>query len=171
MDEFDIRDWHQGPLRLIWPTKNSPTDFLEFNTYAEWRRFVDGFSLRSAARLIVTNKYRRAQRMYLLAWLDFDIVKAAELAALVALELALQNQYGGEARKLRPPIKVAKPEGPGSLGLRFLLTYMIQHDGLTADALPPLRRPGKDLLERIVGTGKPNLVDIGWKISALAALV
>ena len=121
---------------------------------------MDGFSLRSAPPHIVTSKFRRAQRIYLLAWLGFDIVKAGELAALVALELALQNQYGGEARKLRPPPKVTKPEGPGSLGLRSLLKYMIEHDGLTAVALPSLRRPGRDLLERIVGTGRPNLVDI-----------
>ncbi len=79
---------------------------------------------------------------------------------MVALELALQNQYGGEARKLRPPPKVTKPGGPGSLGLRILLKYMIEHDGLTAVALPSLKRPGRDLLERIVGTGRPNLVDI-----------
>ncbi len=48
MNDFDFSDWRQGPLRLIWPTQNSTTEFLDFNTYSEWRRFVDGFSLRSA---------------------------------------------------------------------------------------------------------------------------
>jgi hypothetical protein len=164
MIDFDVENWRTGPLTLIWPTPDNPTAFHTFACYAQWRDFVTGFGLRSCPPLIVSRKFDRAQNLYRLAWLDFDVIKAAELAVLVALELALQNQYGGDAMRLLSASKrlklTQKPEGPGSLGLRVLLKHMIAHDGLTAEALPSLRRPGANLLERIVGTGKPNLVDI-----------
>jgi hypothetical protein len=52
-------------------------------------------------------KYRRAQKLCYLGWIDGDCIKAGELAALVALELALtgtvrrirQSGLGTEARR------------------------------------------------------------------------
>jgi len=35
----------------------------------------------------------------LLGWVDFSVVKAGELAALIALELALMDRYGGRISK------------------------------------------------------------------------
>ena len=33
-------------------------------------------------------------KLHLLAWIDFDFIKASELVALTALELALMDRYG-----------------------------------------------------------------------------
>ncbi len=44
-------------------------------------------------------KFERAQKLYLLGWVDFSVVKAGELAALIALELALLDRYGGRISK------------------------------------------------------------------------
>lgn len=51
-------------------------------------------NLHPAVPLILRVKYQRAQKLYALAWQEFDLIKAGELVALTALELALRHRYG-----------------------------------------------------------------------------
>src|SRR3546814_6243188 len=47
-------------------------------------------------------KFARAQTLYLLGWVDVGLIKAGELAALIALDLAVMDRYGGQiARRKR----------------------------------------------------------------------
>ena len=46
--------------------------------------------------MIVTAKYDRALKLHILSWIDLDIIKAGEMAALTTLELALNDRYGDQ---------------------------------------------------------------------------
>ena len=78
-----------GPLVLPWP--GHPSGFRTFSTIAEWRVFILSLSLPLGIPEIVAAKYRRAQMVYFLAWLYFDLIKAGELVGLSTLELALRK--------------------------------------------------------------------------------
>jgi hypothetical protein len=43
---------------------------------AEWRSFVLALSPRRAIPEIVARKFERDQKLHILAWLDFDLIKA-----------------------------------------------------------------------------------------------
>ncbi len=86
---------------------------------------------------IVARKFQRALTLYELAWFSPDVIKVAELAAFVALELALLNQYGAAAR---PNRKLKKGEDVVRASLSELLRHMRNHDGLTAGVIPSLAR-------------------------------
>ena len=74
-------------------------------------------------------------------WLGSNttLIKAGELVALVALELALKNRYGG-AFGQRPPM------------LKALLRHMVEQDGLTDNQLPFVKRYGGCVLPHIYET-------------------
>ena len=131
------------PLGLFWPRPGNPTAYLTFTTLDQWRQFVEGFELNPLVPMIVLDKYRRAQNLYWLGWIDGDCIKAGELAALVALELALMDRYGDKAerpRKDRPP------------SLNALLTYMVEADGLTNECLPIFQRNGGNVIPNLYET-------------------
>ena len=51
---------------------DNPISRQSFATFAEWREFVLRFNLHPAIPPIVSAKFERAQKLYLLTWLDFD---------------------------------------------------------------------------------------------------
>ncbi|WP_197086983.1 hypothetical protein [Bradyrhizobium sp. LTSPM299] len=67
------------PLCVAWPMPGNPASFPIFATFAAWRDFVLQFSLHPTLPLIVSAKFERAQKLYILAWVDFDLIKAGEL--------------------------------------------------------------------------------------------
>jgi len=71
--------------------------------------------------------------LYLLAWIDFGLVKAGELVALTALELTLKDRYGQFfiQQELRKPGKRSRSEP----SLQQLLEHMVNEDGLTDESL------------------------------------
>lgn len=85
------------PLTLPWPCRGSQCGFLEFAEPERWQAFIDELGIHRAIPTIVATKYARAQTLYLLGWFSYDAIKAGELAALVALELALTDRYGRQA--------------------------------------------------------------------------
>ena len=91
-------DRSSEPLRLMWPTSGSPAGWMSFVTPAEWQGFVVGLGLTRRAPDIVARKFERAQKLCLLAWLDFELMIAAELTAFTALELALRDRYGDKVK-------------------------------------------------------------------------
>jgi hypothetical protein len=139
-----------GPLTLPWPMPGNPAAFITFSSFAEWRKFALQFSLREGLPEIVTAKFDRAHKLLLLTWLDFDLIKTAELSALTTLELALQDRYGSQTTKAY-----------GNANFAHLLRYMVEHDGLTDAKVP--------MVDRCRG-GSVTLMLSGGSKSGLAAI-
>ena len=126
-------DQSPGPLVVPWPVPGNPGGFVSFANFAEWRAFVMHLGLRETIPDIVATKFERARKLHLLAWIDFDLIKAGELVALTALELALMDRYGPGAK--------AKY---GNMAFAHLLRYMPEHDGLTDDKVPMMSTRSMD---------------------------
>ena len=71
-----------------------PGGFLQFNDPETWRKFIVSLGIDERIPDVVRAKFARAQTLYLLGWVDLDVLKAGELAALIALELATMDRYG-----------------------------------------------------------------------------
>src|SRR6266851_548531 len=93
-------DGFPGPFVIPWPMPGALGGLVSFDTFERWHAFVAGLSLRSGIPLIVAAKYARAQKLMLVGWVDPDLMKAAELVGLSALELALRDRYGSQAEKI-----------------------------------------------------------------------
>lgn len=106
----------------------------------EWRAFMLSMNLNSRIHRPTLEKYERAQNFYYMGWVYYDFIKGGELAALVALELALIDCY---SFKLGTP----KMERPPSL--HRLLRYMVEDDGLTDDQIPIVRRCGGSVIANL----------------------
>lgn len=134
----------QGPLLLPWPVRGRPGGWIQFETMLEWRAFVDRLDLDPLVPDIVGTKFARAQKLYLLGWIDADLIKAGELAALVALELAVMDRYGAHF----PPRR-----------RRFaaLLKHMVEGDGLDDSKLPIITRCGGTAIGQLTGDVRPTL--------------
>lgn len=137
-----------GPLDLSWPVPGKPGGFISFSTATQWQQFVLSLSLPAGIPEIVAAKFRRAQMLYFLAWVYFDLIKAGELVGLTALELALKDRYGANVKSRN-----------GRMVFSDLLKYM-PLDGLTDDKIPMIRRCGGSAIGQINGDVKPTLADI-----------
>lgn len=143
-------DDSSGPLILPWPMPENLAGFVSFANFADWRDFVLQFSLRDTIPQIVSAKFERAQKLYVLTWIDFDLIKAGELVALTALELALKDRYGDKVKDKK-----------GNINFARLLNYMAKHDGLTDETFPMNRRcGGGSVVDLLVGKRNPSLADI-----------
>lgn len=138
-----------GPLLLPWPIPGNPVGFVNFGSFPEWRDFILRLGLRSGIPQILAAKFERAQKLHLLAWIDFDLIKAGELVALTTLELALNDRYGNKVKGK-----------PGRLPFARLLAHMPQSDGLTDQKVPLVRRCGGTVVSLLTLERKPNLAEI-----------
>ncbi|TWC77162.1 hypothetical protein FB593_11824 [Rhizobium sp. SJZ105] len=146
MIEADVLDGAKmaAPFYVPWPIEGNPGAILAFTTPDEWLAFLRERDLHNDVPQIVSNKYARAQRLYALSWLDLDLMKAAELVAITALEAALKERFAGVSRKERPM-------------LGGLLRHLVLSDGLGNTELPFTRRYGgkaADLLYESEATRK-----------------
>lgn len=146
-DPLDIiRNREREPLVVAWPAPGNAGGFLTFATGSEWHRFIDGLGIDPRIPDIVQRKFNRAQRLYLLGWLDFSLIKAGELAALIALELAVMDRYGG-----------ALPKKQRSL--TNLLKHMVEADGLTDGDIPMVKRCNGTAIGQLTGATRPTLAE------------
>lgn len=134
------------PLLLAWPTEGSAGGFIQFEKAADWRAFVASLGIDTRIPEIVRAKYARAQTLYLLGWVDFSVLKAGELAALVALELALVDRYGGRISK-------------NKRSFAALLKFMVDSDGLTDAQIPMVVRCGGTAIGQLTGETHPTLAE------------
>jgi len=156
------------PLVLPWPTQGKPGGFLSFSSPTEWQIFLSSFSLPLGIPEIVAAKFRRAQMLYFLAWHYFDVIKAGELAALVALELALNDRYGREARakagnkrKKKGKVKLkCKAKGSDDYVPFADLLKQLLEDGLKDDKIPVVLRSGGSVIGLLDGTREPSLSEM-----------
>ena len=136
----------EQPVLLAWPTPRNPGGFLQFDKAADWRRLVEGLGIDTRIPDIVRAKFARAQTLYMLGWVDFSVVKAGELAALIALELAMMDRYGGRISK-------------GKRGFATLLKFMVDSDGLTDAQIPMVMRCGGTAIGQLTGETRPTLAE------------
>ncbi|MBN8812376.1 MULTISPECIES: hypothetical protein [unclassified Sphingomonas] len=141
-----VAQFQREPLLLPWPADGNPGGFLSFETGAQWRDFIAGLGIDPHIPDIVQAKFDRAQRLYLLGWIDFNLIKAGELAALIALELALMDRYGGAISKRKRSFST-------------LLLHMVQADGLTDAQIPMSVRCGGSALGQLTGETHPTLAE------------
>lgn len=140
------------PLLLPWPTQGNASGFISFEKVADWRAFVESLAIDARIPEIVRAKYARAQALYLLGWVDFSILKAGELAALIALEFALMDRYGGQITKSKRSFAA-------------LLKFMVESDGLTDDRIPMIVRCDGTAVGQLIGATHPTLAE---RLNALA---
>ena len=138
------------PLVVPWPTRGNLGGFVSFASFAEWRDFVQGLGLRGSVPDIVRLKFHRAQKLYLLGWIDIDLIKAGELIGLTVLELALTDCYGRQTTKAY-----------GNMAFAHLLRYMPEHDGLTDEKVGMnICCGGGTVIGLLTGAREPSLADI-----------
>ena len=118
-----------SPMVLPWPMAGNPGAILSVSSAWEWQAFILSLSLRPGVPEIVVAKFHRAQMLYFLAWLYFDLIKAGELVALTALELSLRDRYGQKVKNRK-----------GEMRFADLLKCMLK-DGLTDEKIPMVRWP------------------------------
>lgn len=136
----------EQPVLLAWPTPGNPGGFLRFEKADDWRHFVEGLGIDKRIPIIVREKFARAQTLYMLGWVDFSVVKAGELAALIALELAVMDRYGARISK-------------GKRSFATLLKYMVDSDGLTDAQIPMVMRCGGTAIGQLTGETRPTLAE------------
>ena len=136
----------EQPILLAWPMPGNPGGFLQFEKSDDWRRFVEGLGIDTRIPEIVRAKFARAQTLYMLGWVDFGVVKAGELAALIALELAVMDRYGGCISKRKRSFAT-------------LLKYMVDSDGLTDSQIPMVMRCGGTAVGQLTGETSPTLAE------------
>lgn len=136
----------EEPLTLAWPATGNAAAFLHFDRADAWRGFIAGLGIDRRIPEISQRKFARAQTLYLLGWIDFSLIKAGELAALIALELALMDRYGGELSKKKR-------------GFAALLKHMVTADGLTDSNIPMVLRCGGTAIGQLVGDVQPTLAE------------
>jgi len=134
-----------APFFIPWPAHGVPSAFLSFDEAETWRAFVLALDLDPRIPLVVRAKFARALKLLYLAWIDSDLVKASELVAMTALELALKDRYPGPGR-------------PPAFGT--LLKLLVERDGLTDDQIPMIVRSGGSTVARITGATTPSLREI-----------
>ena len=134
------------PILLPWPTDGNAGGLMQFQKAADWRAFVESLGVDPRIPEIVRAKFARAQMLYLLGWADFSVVKAGKLAALIALELALMDRYGGHLSK-------------NKRSFAALLKYMVENDGRTDAQIPMVVRCGGSALGQLTGATRPTLAE------------
>jgi hypothetical protein len=65
-----------GPLVVPWPMPGDLGGQVKFSTFTKWRSFVLALSPPRAIPEVVVRKFERAQKLHVLTWLDFDLIKA-----------------------------------------------------------------------------------------------
>ncbi len=146
LPEIELKPRPGQPLLLPWPCAGNAGGFLEFRDEKEWRRFTSGLGIDRRIPQIVQLKFERAQKLYLLGWIDFGLVKAGELAALIALELALMDRYGNQVPKR-------------TRSFATLLKHMVEADGLSDAQIPMVVRCGGTAIGQLTGAAKPTLAE------------
>lgn len=145
LPQIDLID-RAEPIFLPWPTPGIPGGFVRFEHAAEWRSFVENLGVDTRIPQIVRVKFARAQTLYLLGWVDFGLIKAGELAALIALELAVMDRYGGQIAKRKR-------------SFASLLRHMVEADGLSDAQIPMVTRCGGTAIGQLTGETHPTLAE------------
>jgi hypothetical protein len=123
---IEISGWHAISASESWSVSESSSRSWRAaeipsgvnSSSRRWRRTsVHSVSLPSSVPITtVAVKFGSAQKLNGLTWLDFDLIKAGELTALTALELAATGRYAGKemGRRREAAVKKAAQATHGS---------------------------------------------------------
>lgn len=157
-DLFSISiDRSNNPLQIFWPRTKGVVELHSFSEITEWKNFIANLPLNRQVPVIVFSKFERARRLYYLSWLNIDIIKAGELAALAALELALKDVYMSAYKEKNPKYK--DPKKPIHAFLKQGLEYMVEHDGLVDEKLPIVQKYGGSVVLNLYRVKQNNQED------------
>jgi hypothetical protein len=121
---------------------------------------------------MMVDLFDRALKLYLLAWLDFELVSAGDMAALAALNHSLRDCYLGyfreqhtkrvmdKARRKNRSPTLSENFRPEIISLTALLLHMPKRDGLTDDQLPCVRKYGGSVVSLLTGGLDPSLAEM-----------
>ena len=129
-------------------TPETPSGLRSFTNIIEWRAYIGDLRLDEGVWPGAAQKFQRAQKLYFLAWLDADLIKAGELVALTALELALKERYAFRILELRRQAGDRKRD----IYLRDLLKHLVERDGLTDDKIPTVQKYGGAVVRNLYET-------------------
>lgn len=161
-----------GHKTYPWPSPGNLGGFTTFEDFGQWKAAVLGFRLPVGVPFNMIDLFDRALKLYLTAWLDFDLVTAGEMAALAALEHSLRDCYLGHFQRqhLEQIVEKAKREKrkprlnenfrPEKVTLFTLLQHMHEQDGLTDDQLPCVQKYGGSVIRLLTGETNPSLTDM-----------
>lgn len=161
-----------GPRVIPWPAPRQPGGLVTFANFFEWQQVILSFRLPVGVPLAVGELFDRALKLYLAAWLDFDLVMAAKLAAFAALEYSLRDRYLGYFREqhIRKSVAQAKNKKreqeikacfrSESISFGSLLKHMYLQDDLTNDKLACARKYGGSIIGRLTNEIRPGLTEL-----------
>jgi len=132
-----------APLTPAWPATGYAAACLHFDRAVAWRGVIAALGIDRRTPEITQQKLARAQALYLLGSINFSLIKAGELAALIALELAVMDCYGGELLKRK-------------CGFAALLKHMVIADWLTDSDIPMVVHGGGTAIGQLVGDVHPT---------------
>ena len=150
LDAFTLRlDRSDAPFVIPWMhTPETPSGLRSFTNIMEWRAYIRDLRLDEGVWPGAAQKFQRAQKLYFLAWLDADLIKAGELVALTALELALKERYAFRILELRRQAGDRRRD----IYLRDLLKHLVERDGLTDDKIPTVQKYGGAVVRNLYET-------------------
>jgi len=121
---------------------------------------------------IVSTRFIHAQKLYAYAWMEYGFIKSGELAAVVALELALLDRYGRLASGAPKKKGSVTPRGSSRPPMFYeLLHYMVESDSLTDGALPSAQLYGGPVVARLYEGKKEQEARKGTLIGPPTTLV
>jgi len=142
-------DHSDEPFVFPWVhTATTPSGMRYFSSFTEWREYINGLDLLNGVWEPTRAKFGRARRLYLLAWLDYELIKAGELVALTALELSLKERYAFQILDVRQKNRKKRQ----LISLRDVLKHMVEVDGLTNDQIPIAGEYRTDIVGRLYET-------------------
>lgn len=158
----------EQPFVIHLPAPGVGYGLFSFDQPREWHSYIETLNLHPGVPLIVRAKYLRAQKLYYLGWIDDDIIIAAELVALTALELALRDCYGtrpdlDQVKRHAPKSRMqAKIKRAGRLPPKMadLCHYMVRCDGLKDEDIPIVRRCGGSVVKTLTGETRPSIYEL-----------
>jgi hypothetical protein len=158
-----------GPRSYFWPMPGAPAASRSFASFAEWRDCVLAFRLPAGVPIYLTEAFDRALKVYLMTWIDGDLMVTAEMSALAALEYAVTDRYyvKERERRLSAALTTARQEGREltkrerarieRISFADLLSYVVEHDGLTDAQVGLARRTGGTVKDLLTGDREPSL--------------
>ena len=161
-----------GDRAIPWPSPGRPGHFYNITNFIEWKKIILECRLSEGVPPNMKDMFDRALKLYLATWLDFDLVIAGEMATFAALEHSLRDSYLGLMRQKHNQKVIARAKAqkqgtkpamnfrPENIKLADLLKYMREHDGLTDEQLPFVRKYGGSIMRRLTGEVGPSFAEL-----------
>lgn len=139
-------EYRDEPLTLARPATGNSAAFQYLDRAHAWRDFIAWLGIDRRTPEITQRKFARAQTLHLLGWISFSLIKAGELAALIALELAVMYRFGGEISERKRDSAAPRK-------------HIVTADGLTDSDIPMVERCGGTVIGQLAGDVHPILAE------------